>query len=90
MADSSATALYIFPTKALAQDQQRGLVRFVELEPDLPIRSGTYDGDTPDSTRRKLRENANVILTNPTCCIKAFFRPIQVGVGSLRACDMWS
>jgi len=65
MADSSATALYIFPTKALAQDQQRGLVRFVELEPDLPIRSGTYDGDTPDSTRRKLRENANVILTNP-------------------------
>ncbi len=65
MLDSGATALYIFPTKALAQDQQRGLARFVELEPSLPIKSGTYDGDTPDSTRRKLRENANVILTNP-------------------------
>jgi DEAD/DEAH box helicase domain-containing protein len=29
------------------------------------VRSGTYDGDTPDSTRRKLREQANIILTNP-------------------------
>ncbi len=63
--DRGAAALYIFPTKALAQDQQRGLARLVELEPQLPIRSGTYDGDTPDSTRRKLREQANVVLTNP-------------------------
>ena len=63
--DPKAAALYIFPTKALAQDQQRGLARLRELEPRLPVRSGTYDGDTPDSTRRKLREEANIILTNP-------------------------
>ncbi len=63
--DPGAAALYIFPTKALAQDQQRGLARMAELEPRLPVRSGTYDGDTPDSTRRKLREQANVVLTNP-------------------------
>ncbi|MEA4883389.1 MAG: DEAD/DEAH box helicase [Clostridia bacterium] len=65
ISSSQATALYIFPTKALAQDQQRGLARFVDLEPSMPVKSGTYDGDTPDSTRRKLREEANIILTNP-------------------------
>ncbi|MCR4426081.1 MAG: DEAD/DEAH box helicase [Firmicutes bacterium] len=65
MAEQAGTALYLFPTKALAQDQQRGLARFLELDPDLPIRSGTYDGDTPDTTRKRLRENANIILTNP-------------------------
>jgi DEAD/DEAH box helicase domain-containing protein len=66
MADATATALYVFPTKALAQDQQRGLARMAELGgAELNLRSGTYDGDTPDSTRRKLREEANIILTNP-------------------------
>lgn len=66
MADATATALYVFPTKALTQDQQRGLARMAELGgPDLNLRPGTYDGDTPDSTRRRLREEANVILTNP-------------------------
>lgn len=64
-AQPRASALYVFPTKALAQDQQRGLARIAELDPDLGIKSGTYDGDTPDSTRRKLREEANIILTNP-------------------------
>jgi len=65
MRDPKAAALYVFPTKALAQDQQRGLARIRELESLLPVRSGTYDGDTPDSARRQLREQANVILTNP-------------------------
>jgi len=58
-------ALYLYPTKALAQDQLRGLLRFKELCPDIPVYAGTYDGDTPQETRRRLRDNGNCILTNP-------------------------
>lgn len=61
----SARALYIFPTKALAQDQLRGLSRLKNLNPDLPIMAGTYDGDTPSNMRKKLRDEGNIILTNP-------------------------
>ena len=61
------TAFYLFPTKALAQDQLRGLRRYADLEPALArvMKAGTYDGDTPPSTRRKLRDEASIILTNP-------------------------
>ncbi len=59
------TALYLFPTKALAQDQARGLHRFGELDSDLQFVLGTYDGDTPPDLRRRLREEGRVILTNP-------------------------
>ncbi len=65
VADPTAKALYLFPTKALAQDQLRGLVRYMELDPLLPIIPGTYDGDTPPNARRKLRDEGNIILTNP-------------------------
>ncbi|HET6456781.1 MAG TPA: DEAD/DEAH box helicase [Armatimonadota bacterium] len=62
-----STAFYLFPTKALAQDQLRGLRRYADLEPSLArvMRAGTYDGDTPPNTRRKLRDEASIILTNP-------------------------
>lgn len=65
--DPQAKALYLFPTKALAQDQLKTLRRLAELDLDIAanIRCGTYDGDTPGDTRRKLRDNGNVILTNP-------------------------
>jgi DEAD/DEAH box helicase domain-containing protein len=66
--DPQATALYLFPTTALAQDQLQGLRRLAEAAPaslgEL-IRAGTYDGDTTPHSRRKLRENANLILSNP-------------------------
>ena len=58
-------ALCLFPTKALAQDQLQTLIRFKKTGPSLPIEAGTYDGDTPPATRKKLRDGANVILTNP-------------------------
>lgn len=60
-----STALLLYPTKALAQDQLRGLLRFKELDRGFPIVAGTYDGDTPQHTRRTLREKGNCILTNP-------------------------
>jgi len=63
--DSLATMLYLFPTKALAQDQLRGLARFQEGEHGVRFLAGTYDGDTPQPLRRKLRDGANVLLTNP-------------------------
>ncbi len=60
-----STALYLFPTKALAQDQARGLLRFGKDRESLQAVSGTYDGDTPPDLRRKLREDGQIILTNP-------------------------
>jgi DEAD/DEAH box helicase domain-containing protein len=63
--DEDACALYLYPTKALAQDQLRTLNRHKTIDTELPLRTGTYDGDTPPSTRRKLKNEANVLLTNP-------------------------
>jgi DEAD/DEAH box helicase domain-containing protein len=55
------TALLVFPTKALAQDQLRSLRSW--LVPGL--RAVTYDGDTESDARSWARKNANVVLTNP-------------------------
>ncbi|MFC1582350.1 DEAD/DEAH box helicase [Planctomycetota bacterium] len=63
--DRSATMLFIYPTKALAQDQLRGLAGFNLPELGIEFMSGTYDGDTPQNLRRKIRDNANIVLTNP-------------------------
>ena len=62
--DPLATVLYIFPTKALAQDQLRSINGFQDVE-EVTFLAGTYDGDTPQNLRRKLRDGGNVILTNP-------------------------
>ncbi|HET7225698.1 MAG TPA: DEAD/DEAH box helicase [Candidatus Eisenbacteria bacterium] len=67
LGEPDATALYLFPTKALAQDQLKGLVRLAAGHPDVlrRLHAGVYDGDTPPPTRRTLRDTANVILSNP-------------------------
>ncbi|MCL6610205.1 MAG: DEAD/DEAH box helicase [Peptococcaceae bacterium] len=54
------TALYLFPTKSLGQDQLEGLQDF-----DLRLGFGVYDGDTPDGEKAALRDGANIIITNP-------------------------
>ena len=59
--DSRARALFLYPSKALAQDQARSLHAF-----GLPrMRAAIYDGDTPREQRADLRRKANVVLTNP-------------------------
>jgi DEAD/DEAH box helicase domain-containing protein len=60
----AARALWLFPTKALSQDQSRGLNGLIE-ELGRGWHSCTYDGDTPPSVRRTLRERGHVVLTNP-------------------------
>ncbi|MGE5558394.1 MAG: DEAD/DEAH box helicase [Bacillota bacterium] len=64
LADLRATALYIFPTKALAQDQFRSLMRLQEDGDPFAV-AGVYDGDTPAEERQYLKQNARIILTNP-------------------------
>jgi len=57
-------ALYLFPTKALAQDQLRGLGELVAQLP-VQIRCSTFDGDTPVDERSQIKRSAEIILTNP-------------------------
>ncbi|MDA2935284.1 DEAD/DEAH box helicase, partial [Acidobacteria bacterium AH-259-D05] len=57
-------ALYLFPTKALAQDQMAELMELIE-ETGQRIGVHTYDGDTPGDMRKRIREEARIILTNP-------------------------
>ena len=63
--DGQATMAFIYPTKALAQDQLRALGMFQQPAGQVRFLAGTYDGDTPSNLRRKLRDGGNVILTNP-------------------------
>jgi DEAD/DEAH box helicase domain-containing protein len=66
--DPATRALYLFPTKALAQDQLAELHKLSELVThgsDLEIGVFTYDGDTPSDARRAIRGKAHVVLSNP-------------------------
>ena len=62
--DDGARAMYLFPTKALAEDQLHEFHAAVE-EMGSEIRAFTYDGDTPQDARKAIRQKANVVLTNP-------------------------
>src|SRR5215216_2869890 len=63
LASPNARALYLFPTKALAQDQLSNLQALVSNLPAL--NSAIYDGDTPQSARSAIRKNARIVLSNP-------------------------
>jgi len=62
--DTDTRALYLFPTKALAQDQ---LAELYDLNQRLESSFGvfTYDGDTPSDARKSIREKSHIVLTNP-------------------------
>ncbi len=63
----SARALYLFPTKALAQDQLKGLLEVLSAAEATrtQIIPGVYDGDTPTSQRKRIKAEANLVLSNP-------------------------
>ncbi len=75
LADPNARALYLFPTKALAQDQANELSQFasaleshlVNLSPHRPVSIAvrTYDGDTPQAQRSAIRKAGGVLISNP-------------------------
>jgi DEAD/DEAH box helicase domain-containing protein len=74
-ADRHARALYLYPTKALAQDQARALGELGVSD----VRAAIYDGDTPTERRRQIRGWANLVLTNPD----------MLHVGILPRHDLW-
>lgn len=58
-------AIFVYPTKALAADQYRALKPWIEYFGEHRLSAGVYDGDTPPDERKRIRERANIILTNP-------------------------
>ena len=62
--EPESRALYLFPTKALSQDQQAELNE-VALGGSLPVQIHTYDGDTPSSLRTVARSSGRIIISNP-------------------------
>src|SRR5436190_1035152 len=69
-------ALYLYPTKALAQDQARTLAELAVPR----VRAAIYDGDTPQELRPQIRRGANLILTNPD----------MLHIGVLPRHDLWA
>lgn len=62
--DTSSRALYMFPTKALSQDQVMELQEMIDcMEAD--IKTHTYDGDTPPTVRQVIRNAGHIVVTNP-------------------------
>src|SRR5438132_4913094 len=81
--NADTRALYLFPTKALAQDQ---LAELQDLAKRLDDSFGvfTYDGDTPSSARKAIRERGHIILTNPDMLHTESFHTTQNGCGCSR------
>ncbi|MGZ4290851.1 MAG: DEAD/DEAH box helicase, partial [Gaiellaceae bacterium] len=75
-ADPRNRALYLYPTKALAQDQARALGELAVPR----VRTAIYDGDTPHEQRSQIRKWANLILTNPD----------MLHIGVLPRHDLWA
>ena len=60
-----ATALLLFPTKALTNDQHKTFTEFVKILPGESSKPAIYDGDTPSHQRATIRKTATILLTNP-------------------------
>ncbi|UCG62587.1 MAG: DEAD/DEAH box helicase [Candidatus Zixiibacteriota bacterium] len=64
MKDAGSRALYLFPTKALSQDQLSELYELIQ-KIDVDIKTYTFDGDTPQTARRLIRSAGHIVVTNP-------------------------
>ncbi len=65
LSEKRSRALYLFPTKALAQDQLRALRELAHPGILQPAEIATFDGDTPQPERAEIRKSARIILSNP-------------------------
>ena len=75
-AEPKNRAIYLYPTKALAQDQARALGELAVPR----VRAAIYDGDTPQERRSQIRKWANLVLTNPD----------MLHIGVLPRHDLWA
>jgi len=64
LADEESRAIFLFPTKALSQDQTVELHELI-TEAGVNIKTYTYDGDTPQSARKAIRQAGHIVVTNP-------------------------
>jgi DEAD/DEAH box helicase domain-containing protein len=78
MADKNARALYLFPTKALSQDQVNELQSMIDVL-DVKIGTYTFDGDTPASARKAIRSAGHIVVTNPDMLHRASCRTTPSG-----------
>ena len=62
--DEESRALFLFPTKALAQDQMAELHELI-TKAGVNVKTFTYDGDTPQSARKAIRQAGHIVVTNP-------------------------
>jgi len=62
--DEESRALFLFPTKALSQDQVSELHELI-TEAGVDVKTYTYDGDTPQSARKAIRQAGHIVVTNP-------------------------
>jgi len=85
--DAFARALYLYPTKALSQDQARALGTFGLSK---QVRPAIYDGDTPRDARGDVRRRANVVLTNPDMLHLGILPTTAPGRGYSVICGWWS
>ncbi|MFA5317739.1 MAG: DEAD/DEAH box helicase, partial [Dehalococcoidales bacterium] len=82
--EPASTSLYLFPTKALAQDQARGL-REMACPTLLTLNQfATFDGDTPQAERSEIRKRGRIILTNPDMLHLGILPNHQLWAGFLR------
>ena len=68
LAEADTRALYLFPTKALSQDQVdelHAIITGLGPEIDLDLKAFTFDGDTPQSARQAIRSSGHIVVTNP-------------------------
>lgn len=64
LVNEASRALYLFPTKALAQDQVTELQQTIDML-DVDVKTYTYDGDTPVTARQAIRQAGHIVVTNP-------------------------
>jgi DEAD/DEAH box helicase domain-containing protein len=62
--DEDSRAIFLFPTKALSQDQTAELHELI-TEAGVDVKTFTYDGDTPQSARKAIRQAGHIVVTNP-------------------------